>query len=347
MQADIRSFLLAPPHFPCHHVAMKSRSPQLLALAILAAFIIQTASGAEATLLLHWNHQSQFTGYYVAKEKGFYRKHGLEIAIQRGGSDVDFRACMAEGRALFCTTMLFTALEFNDKGLKLAHLAQLVNRSNFTIVARKDSGILKPEDLQGRRISIWRGEFEPPYDGFFKRYGLHPIIEPQYYTINLFLRRGVDACSAMYYNEYHTILQCGVDPDELTTFRLREHGLDFPEDGLYCLAGTARDQPDLCRAMAAASLEGWVYAKDHPEEALNIVMDYIRQNHVPTNRAHMKWMLEQMLASIFPGQGDTWQVGVLTRGQYERTVNLLREQGLIRGAPAFDVFHREAPANVH
>ena len=76
-------------------------------------------------------------------------------------------------------------------------------------------------------------------------------------------------------------------------------------------------------------------------------MNYIRQSHIPTNRAHMKWMLEKILASIFPGPDGKWQLGVLTHEQYERTVLLLREQGLIRGAPAFGDFHWEVPANVH
>ena len=325
---------------------MKQGVLQLLGSVIIAAFIMPSAPGAEVMLLLHWNHQAQFTGYYVAKEKGFYQKHGVDVVIQRGGSDVDGRRWMREGRATFCTTMLFTALEMNDEGLELVHLAQLVNRSNFTIVAWKNRGIIKPEDLQGRRVSLWRKEFEAPYDGFFKRYRLSPVIEPQYYTVNLFLRRGIDACAAMYYNEYHTILQSGIDPGELTVFRLREHGLDFPEDGLYCLARTVTDQPGTCRAMVAASREGWAYAKDHPDEALEIVMRYIRQNHIPTNRAHMKWMLEKMLLSIFPVAGDTWQFGELTREQYERAARLLREQGLIRSAPVFENFHREVTADV-
>ena len=64
---------------------MKQKALQFLASVILAVFIMRSASGAEVTLLLHWNHQSQFAGYYVAKEKGFYRKRGLEVAIQRGG----------------------------------------------------------------------------------------------------------------------------------------------------------------------------------------------------------------------------------------------------------------------
>jgi len=312
------------------------------------SFCLLCAQAGETTILLHWNHQSQFAGYYVAKEKGFYQKRGREVVLQRGGYDIDARQSMADGKALFCTTMLFTALEWRDAGLPLVHLAQVVNRSNFILVAWKDRGISAPGDLQGKKVSLWVKEYEAPYTGFFKRYRLSPVIEPQYFTVNLFLRRGVDACAAMYYNEYHTLLQYGVDPGELTIFRLWEHGFDFPEDGLYCTSGTFANQPELCRDITEASLEGWTYARDHQEEALDIVMGYVRRGHVPTNRAHMKWMLEKMLASIFPSTGDSWWFGVLAPEHYDRSVKLLREQDLIRSAPVFGEFHfpREVPANV-
>lgn len=305
------------------------------------------ARGEDATLLLHWSHQSQFAGYYVVKEKGFYGKRGRDVVIKRGGYDVDMRAGMSETNPVFCTTMLFTALQSRNQGFPIVHLAQVVNRANFTLVAWKKNGILKPEDLHGRSVSLWLKEFEAPYDGFFKHYRLQPIKEPQYFTVNLFLRHGVDACAAMYYNEYHTILQCGVDPGELTVFRMWEYGVDFPEDGIYCTEQTALNQPDLCRDIAEASLEGWVYARDHQEETLDIVMDYVRRGHVPTNRAHMKWMLGKMLVSIFPGPGDKWRFGVLAQESYEKSVKLLIEQKLINSAPTFNEFHREVLKNAH
>jgi NitT/TauT family transport system substrate-binding protein len=67
-----------------------------------------------------------------------------------------------------------------------------------------------------------------------RKYDLTVQVVPQSFSVNLFLRDGVDVASAMWYNEYHTILNCGIDPDELTTFFFHEHGLNFPENGIYC-----------------------------------------------------------------------------------------------------------------
>jgi ABC-type nitrate/sulfonate/bicarbonate transport system substrate-binding protein len=41
------------------------------------------------SLQLKWKHQFQFAGYYAALEKGFYREHGLDVAIREGGPDID------------------------------------------------------------------------------------------------------------------------------------------------------------------------------------------------------------------------------------------------------------------
>jgi len=67
-----------------------------------------------------------------------------------------------------------------------------------------------------------------------RKYDLTVQVVPQSFSVNLFLRDGVDVASAMWYNEYHTILNCGIDPDEPTTFFFHEHGLNFPENGIYC-----------------------------------------------------------------------------------------------------------------
>ncbi|MDD5484250.1 MAG: hypothetical protein PHP98_11485 [Kiritimatiellae bacterium] len=111
-----------------------------------------------------------------------------------------------------------------------------------------------------------------------------------------------------------------------------------------CSESTAVNWPGLCRDIAEASLDGWRYARDNPEETLDIVMEDVRRGHFPDNRAHMKWMLEKIIVSIFSGQGDAWQFGVLSETQYNRAAALLRERKLIRAAPAFGEFHPFAPA---
>lgn len=83
-----------------------------------------------------------------------------------------------------------------------------------------------------------------------------------------------------------TILNSGVDPEELNVFSLNEQGMNFPEDGIYTLEKTLHKDPSLAKAFVTASLEGWRYAFAHSDEALDIVIRHMREAQVPaTNGA--------------------------------------------------------------
>lgn len=278
------------------------------------------------TLVVQWTPQSQFAGYYIALKKGIYSDKGLDVRIQRGGPDVDPIAMLHDGQADFATTFLTGAIAARDAGVPLVNIGQMVNHSNLMVVAWKDRNITAVTDLYDRRLSIWEGPFRGAFMGMFLSLGIKPNIIPQNYSVNLFLRRGIDACSAMYYNEYHTIYQAGVDLDELSIFLLRDHGFDIPEDGIYCLDSTLRAMPGVCHAFSEASLDGWRYAQDHQEEALDVVMEYVSEAHLPTNRMHMKWMLERILPSIIPSQGEKWVAGQLSEEGYRRSQLAMKGQ---------------------
>ncbi len=315
----------------------------LLALAaVLAALLTPAppavAAGKPVELMLQWTHQAQFAGYYVAAAKGIYQAHGLDVRIIQGGPGLDPMNELANGDVDFVTAWLPTALTRRQDGLPLVNVAQVVNRSNLLLIGWKDGPGGSSRDLSGRRISIWEGDFRAPYLAWLQSEGVEPAaIHPQYYSVNLFLRKGVDACSAMYYNEYHMLYQAGVNEDELSVFFLKDYGFGFPEDGLYCTEGTLRLDREMVAAFRAASLEGWLYAARHPEEALDIVMEYVTTANVATNRSHMKWMLEKILASIVP-VADSWTLGELARSDYEKTVLMMKGQNMLHNPPSYEAF---------
>jgi NitT/TauT family transport system substrate-binding protein len=142
----------------------------------------------------------------------------------------------------------------------------------------------------------------------------------------------------MRYNEFHTLLQSGFEEDDVTVFTLRDYGIQLPEDGVYALAETWQRRPRTCLAFVRASLDGWRYARDHTEETLDVVMRYVNEHQLPTNRAHMHWMLREMIASVFPGPEDDWTVGRLSRDDYKAALELLTRHADLQDAPSYDAF---------
>ncbi len=293
----------------------------------------------KVSLIPQWLPQAQFAGYMVARDKGFYREAGLDLSILQGGPGKPPFDYLGSGRATFGIHWLSVGIQERASQMAVVNLAQIIQRSALLIVAKKDGGILTPKDLQGKKVGLWEGQFYLPALLFFKKANLSVQIVPNYSSVDLFLKGGLDAMSAMWYNEYHQIINSGFDPDELTAFFFHDFGINFPEDGLYCMEKTFQEDPEMCRAFVEASLKGWLYAFAHKDEAVEIVMKYCQEGGVVTNKPHQRWMLARMQDLILP-QGNPEELGKLKPEAYESVARALKEFDLIKDIPSFDGFYR-------
>jgi len=316
----------------------------LIVLICLVFFLTCDGIGTETSLkqvslLPQWIPQAQFAGYMVAVEKGFYRDAGLNLTLVEGGPGKPPFDLVASGNVTFCTEWLSNGIKKRSAGLQVVNLAQVIQKSSMMLVAKKKSGINSLKDLEGKKVGLWVDHFFLQPMVLFRKNNLKVDVILNYSSVGLFLKGGVDAMSAMWYNEYHTILNSGLNKDELTAIFCSEEGLNFPEDGLYCMEQTFRDDPEMCRAFAAASLRGWLYAFEHEQETLEIVMKYAQAAHTGTNKAHQRWMLARMKDLIL-SSGDTERVGKIRPADYELVGGVLKEFRLIDNLPNFDDFYR-------
>jgi NitT/TauT family transport system substrate-binding protein len=319
------------------------KAPAILILIVFSWTWPCLGSGPDlkkVSLIPQWLPQAQFAGYMLALDKGFYKEAGLDLTLMRGGpSDPPIEA-MRSGRATFCTSWLSTGIQQRAAGEPIINIGQIVQRSALMLISKKAKRIEAPRDFEGKKVGIWEGDFRIQPLAFFRMNKLTVNIVPMYGTINLFLKGGVDAISAMWYNEYHTLLNSGLDSDELSLFFFRDNpALDFPEDGIYCLDSTYADNREACSKLVQASLKGWLYAFEHPDEALDIVMKYADEAKIGTNRAHQKWMLARMRDLIIP-EGDKADLGKLDPEDYSRVGEVLRDLGFIRNVPPIGDFYK-------
>lgn len=249
---------------------------------------------------LQWLPQSQFAGFYMALEKGFYREAGLDVTLVHAGpgpSSLDF---LLQKKVDVATLFLADALIQERDNHPLINVGQFVQRSNLMLVAWKDHGISSADDLNGKRVMYWPGVFSVSFAAFFAQIGVTPSqIIPQPSNVNLFLRKAVSACAAMSYNELNRIYQAGVDLEQLTLFPMHEFGLGFPEDGLYTEATYAQAHPAELLKFSELTMKGWAYARQHPDETIDVVLRWSHEAGVPANRAHAQWMLDQLVTAIF------------------------------------------------
>jgi NitT/TauT family transport system substrate-binding protein len=180
---------------------------------------------------------------------------------------------------------------------------------------------------------------------FLKKYNLNVEIIPIEQTVNLFLLDGIDVMSVMWYNEYHKLLNAGINPDELVTFYFSDYDMNLPEDGIYCLEETYKRNPELCCDFVTATLEGWKYAFENPEQAIDIIMRYKEEVNRARNKSNQRWMLNRMRDLIIPDD-DKRKLGILIYDDYEKTGKMLLETGSIKSIPDFKLFYRGCIKNV-
>src|SRR5262249_996688 len=152
-----------------------------------AAAMLAGAVGAQAadplTLQLKWGTQSQFAGYYVAKDKGFYKDVGLDVTIKPGGPDINPTQGIAGGGADRVVDWMSSALATREKGVPLVNIAQVFQKSGMQLTCRKDTGISKPEDFKGKTLGVWFAGNEYPFLSWMSTLGFKTDGSPSGVTV--------------------------------------------------------------------------------------------------------------------------------------------------------------------
>ena len=255
-------------------------------------FIVYITQAQRIVFTPQWTPQSQFAGYYVAQEKGFYRDAGVEVDFQHPSASYSALNRLLEGSSDMITQQLTQAIIGIDRGIPLVHVLQTSPRNALVLVGRTDA-IRKIEDLKKKKVGVWKVGFgELAYImNVEERLGIKwvPFLE----GTNLFISGAIDATLAMSYNEYLQIKVSGHEDKPVIRFSETEY--DYPEDGLYVTAEYYQRYPEKVQAFAEASRRGWEWVHEHPEEALDIVMKWVEKENVHTNHIHQRWMLEEVL----------------------------------------------------
>ena len=269
---------------------MRKKFLIMAAGAILALLPIQAQK--KFIFTPQWTAQAQFAGYYVAKEKGFYKQAGLDVDIVHPSITQPAISRVRNNESQATTLGLCQALEVIDDGIPMVNILQTSMNTSLVLVSRKDVDPLKQP---GMKVGIWS-------TGFGQLAICMSIKEHLNYewvrfasNVNLFVSGAIDATLAMSYNEYYQLAQAGVKLTERNIYRFSDHDYNVQEDGLYMTRAYYDEHRDEARRFAQASKKGWEWAVAHPDETLDIVMDYVRREHIGTNRVLQKLMLAEVL----------------------------------------------------
>jgi NitT/TauT family transport system substrate-binding protein len=255
-------------------------------LTLVATTALLAASAAHAadkvTLQLKWVTQAQFAGYYVAKDKGFYKDAGLDVTIKPGGPDIGPVQVLAGGGADVVVDWMADALQSREKGVAMVNIAQPFKHSGLELTCRADTGVKAPADLKNRTLGVWFYGNEFPFLNWMGKLGLKTDGSPggvkvlkQGFNVDPLIQKQADCISTMTYNEYLQVLDAGYKPDQLVVFKYEDQGVAVLEDGLYVMEDKLKDPAfvDKMARFVKASMKGWAWARDNSDAAAKIVLD--------------------------------------------------------------------------
>jgi NitT/TauT family transport system substrate-binding protein len=291
----------------------------------------QAMAAEKVVLQLKWVAQGQFGGYYVAKDKGFYEEEGLDVEIKAGGPDIAPEQVIAGGGADVIVAWMGGALVAREKGVPLVNIAQPYQKSGLQLICPKDGPVKTQADFKGHTLGVWFFGNEYPFFAWMNKLGLSTeggadgvTVLKQSFDVQPLVQKQADCISVMTYNEYWQAIDAGFKPEDLTVFNYTDMGNDLLEDGLYVVEDKLAD-PAFKENMVKfvrASMKGWKYAINNPDEAAEIVMDNGGQDE-----NHQKRMMGEVAKLIGDGSGK------LDTAVYERTAKALLDQKIITKQP--------------
>ncbi|MBO7417508.1 MAG: ABC transporter substrate-binding protein [Bacteroidaceae bacterium] len=279
-----------------------------------------------------WTAQAQFAGYYVAKELGLYDKIGLDVKIEHPSVTYSALDRIRDNQSHATTLQLVQAMEIIDNGIPMVNILQTSMNNGLAIVSKTGNN---PLDQKGARVGIWSAGFDqlPICMNIKDELGFEWIRIAS--NVNLFISGDLDAITVMTYNEYYQLVQAGMELSEQNVFRFCDSDYNIQEDGVYVTRDYYLNHTKQAIAFAKASRKGWEWAAEHQDEALDIVMKYVEEGHVATNRTLQKLMLKEIIR-LQCDQTTGKQEFTLKKEMVERAGQLLHECGIMANEISYE-----------
>jgi len=288
-----------------------------------------SASGdlTKVKLQLQWVPQAQFAGYYAAVEEGYYEDEGLDVEIVPGGADIVPQDVLSAGDVDYAISWVPKVLGSIEKGANITDVAQIFERSATTQISFKDKGITTPAQFDGKKVGSWGFGNEWELFAGMQKDGVDVgdvDLVQQAFDMNGFLAGDIDVAQAMTYNEYAQVLET-VNPDtgelytadDLNVVDWNDVGTAMLQDAIWANSDKLGDQAyaDQTTKFVKASIKGWVFARDNPEKAAEIVTAAGSQ----LGQSHQLWMTNEVNKLIWPSTGG---IGMIDEAAWKQTVDI-------------------------
>ncbi len=227
------------------------------------------------TVMLDWVPNTNHTGLYVARDKGWYSDEGLQVDIvepTEGGTT----QLVATGKAQFGVSYQEDVTQARASDVPVESIAAVIQHNTSGFASPKDKGITRPCQMENKRYGGWGSPSEEAVlkavvendGGDFSKIQILNIGSTDFFTA---IERDVDF-AWIYYG--WTGIEAEQRGLELNFLELRnlEPALDYYTPVLITGEQLIKDNPELVKKFVRATSKGYEYAIKQPDEAARIML---------------------------------------------------------------------------
>ena len=248
--------------------------------ALLAGLVFAGAASAQPLtkirFTLDWRFEGQLAYFMMAKNKGYFEREGLDVAVDSGAGSGAAIGRIAGGSHDIGTGDMTALIEYlgNNPGPTRMQAVYLIyNTTPFMIQALKKSGMTRPQDLAGKKIAA------PVFDSTRKTFPIFAKtigIDPKSVTfINVdpalretMVARGDADASAGFELHKLTLIARGVREEDIVTFRLADYGFNLYGNAILVSTKMISENPKAVAAFVRASNRALIDTIANPAEAI-------------------------------------------------------------------------------
>lgn len=330
---------------------MSRRSVLAGGLATMVPSLAKSAAPlTKVTLSILFIPRGDFSPYYLARERGYYRDAGIDLTIKHVLGNAFAFQMLSAGTADFAHADIVQMLQLQGKTAEpqMRSVAIVCDQNPLSLFFLSGRGISRPEDLEGRTIVDSPGSTTPALIRLFaKANGLDASkISWKNAAASaktaLMLQGQADAVS-IYQPAFPSAAAKVPAGQTLKSFNFGERGVDIYGDGLISTEGYLRERPEIARSFVQASMRGYRDAFADPAAAVDALLKSSPELDRGNGIKEMEIMRDSNSGPIPTTRGLGFHDAYKMEATY-RAVTEVLEQPMAR--PVTDFYTNDFLANV-
>jgi ABC-type nitrate/sulfonate/bicarbonate transport system substrate-binding protein len=280
----------------------------------------------KVTVMLDWFPNTNHTGLYVAKDKGYFKEQGLDVEILQPGEGTTADQLVAAGKADFGVSYQESVTQARSTGIPLVSIAAVIQHNTSAFASLKEAGITSPKDFEGKRYGGWGSPVEEAVLKAVMQKANADFSKLKIVTLgetDFFKAIGRDADFMWIYYGWDGI-EAKRQGKELNTIMLKDldPALDYYTPVIVTNEKHAKTEKELVKKFMKATAKGYEFAIKNPEEAADILIKNAPELNKELVKESQKWLSTKY-------QDDAKQWGVQKEEVWKRYADWMFERGLI------------------